>query len=111
MTQIAQMLEEARIDKGLSRNKAAAELETSPTTYRQWMRGQRPDLARVFTLARFADESVEDVVKKMIDDEVGNGDGPSSGPIPRYINPRPNLLLVDATSSAGTMDLPEREAA
>ena len=68
MTEIAQMLERARLEKGLSRNKAAAELGTSSTTYRQWMRGQQPHLARLLTFADFADETIEEIIKKAAKD-------------------------------------------
>ena len=68
MTEIAQMLEDARLEKGLSRNKAAAELGTSSTTYRQWMRGQQAHLARFPKFAEFADETIEEVHKKAAKD-------------------------------------------
>ncbi len=63
------MLERARLEKGLSRNQAAAELGTSSTTYRQWMRGQQAHLARFPTFAEFANETIETVVKKAIKDQ------------------------------------------
>ena len=74
MTEIAQMLEGARLEKGLSRNKAAAELGTSSTTYRQWMRGQQPHLARLLTFADFADETIEEIIKKAAKDAGGGNE-------------------------------------
>ena len=68
MTEIAQMLEDARLERGLSRNKAAAELGTSSTTYRQWMRGQKAHLARFEKFAEFANKTVEEVMKKAMKD-------------------------------------------
>ncbi len=53
MTRVATMLEQAREDRGLSRNKAAKELETTVLTYRQWIRGQRPGPDKAGKLAEF----------------------------------------------------------
>ena len=53
MTRIATLLERARTERGLSRNKAAAEIGTTVLTYRQWVRGQRPDPSRALVLAEF----------------------------------------------------------
>lgn len=57
------MLEGARRRRGLSQIRAAAELKTSPTTYRQWLRGQKPDWDRLETLIDFIGEPEEDVLK------------------------------------------------
>jgi transcriptional regulator with XRE-family HTH domain len=51
-----EMLEEARKRQGLSKVRAAAMLGTSPTTYRQWLRGQRPDWEWVDRLIEFTGE-------------------------------------------------------
>ena len=74
MTEIAQMLERARLERGLSRNKAAAELGTSSTTYRQWMRGQQAHLSRFPSFAKFADETIEEVVRRATKDATGGNE-------------------------------------
>ena len=70
MTQIAELLETARKEKGLSRNKAAEELETSALTYRQWIRGQTPDPTWVESFAKFSGKDKTEVADRYIVDAV-----------------------------------------
>ncbi len=68
MTRIAQLLEKARKERGLSLNKAAAELATSPLTYRQWVRGQTPQPIWVGAFAKFSGEKKSEVADRYIKD-------------------------------------------
>jgi transcriptional regulator with XRE-family HTH domain len=66
MSEFAQMLEEARKEKGLSQLRAAVALDTSPTTYRSWLRGQRPDWDRVDTLVEFIGRDEADILRALL---------------------------------------------
>lgn len=66
MSEFAQMLEEARKEKGLSQVRAAVALDTSPTTYRQWLRGQRPDWERVPVLVEFIGREEGDILRALL---------------------------------------------
>lgn len=63
---IRDLLEEAREDQGLSQRGAAAALGTTPTTYRAWMRGQRPGWDRVPKFVEFTGKSEVDVVLSIL---------------------------------------------
>lgn len=66
MSEFAQMLEEARKAQGLSQVRAAAAVGTSPTTWRQWLRGQRPDWDRVQRLVEFIGRDETDVLRALL---------------------------------------------
>lgn len=65
MSRFAEMLEAARRRRGLSKERAANELHTSSTTYRQWLRGQRPEWERVPVIVDFIDEDEGEVLKAL----------------------------------------------
>lgn len=71
MTKLASMLERARESKGLSQNRAAKALKTSATTYRQWLRGQQPELQRFPVIAEFVGVDVGDIVVAILDEDKG----------------------------------------
>lgn len=56
------ILEEARLRQGLSREAAAKALETTPPTYRGWLRGQQPEWFRLPVFIRFTGRPEGDIV-------------------------------------------------
>ena len=66
MSEFAQMLEDARQERGLSQVRAATAVGTSPTTWRQWLRGQRPDWDRVDRLVEFIGKDESDVLRALL---------------------------------------------
>lgn len=66
MSEFAIMLEEARRAKGLSRLKAAAVLQTSPHTYRSWLRGQRPGYDWLPILIDFIDRDEAEIFRAVL---------------------------------------------
>ena len=70
MTHIAELLETARKERGLSRNKAAEALDTSALTYRQWIRGQTPEPVWVENFAKFSGKDKTEVADRYIEDAV-----------------------------------------
>lgn len=56
------ILEEARLSKGLSKEAAAKALKTTPPTYRGWLRGQQPDWDRLTVFVTFTGRSEGDIV-------------------------------------------------
>jgi hypothetical protein len=56
------ILEEARLKKGLSKEAAARALRTTPPTYRGWLRGQQPDWDRLTVFVTFTGRSEGEIV-------------------------------------------------
>ena len=65
-TTFVELLEQARERRGLSQLRAAAAVGTSSTTYRQWLRGQRPDWERVPALAEFVEVPEEQLTAAIL---------------------------------------------
>ena len=55
VTTFVELLEGARQRRGLSQARAAKLVGASQTTYRQWLRGQRPDWNRIPALVEFTE--------------------------------------------------------
>lgn len=61
-TTLKDILEEARLRKGLSKEAAAKALKATPPTYRGWLRGQQPDWDRLTVFVTFTGRSEGDIV-------------------------------------------------
>lgn len=65
------LLEEARIRQGLSKEAAAKALKTTPPTYRGWLRGQQPDWDRLTVFVSFTGRSEGDIVTAILNSAKG----------------------------------------
>lgn len=59
---IYELLEDTRREKGLSQRRAAEQLPTTPTTWRQWSRGQVPGWEWLTVFCEFTGLGEDDVI-------------------------------------------------
>lgn len=72
---ISEVLEAARVERGISQRKTAVELDTTPGTYRQWLRGQVPGLDRLEAFMEFTGHPKVDILLAIAEaeDRLGKG--------------------------------------
>lgn len=101
---IAELLDEARERRGISRTKATRMIDTTDLTFRQWTRGQMPGVEWADTLAEFCQVSRYTILAAMgiltaaeaqvLDRELGDA-------IPGYrVSPSDNVVVPLAARTA-----------
>ena len=92
---IADLLEEARKERGLSQRRTADVLDTTPTTYRNWLRGQVPSLDKVAAFMDFTGRDKLDVVMAILKTEEDSPKGLSlNHPSGKLLSPLPELTAA-----------------
>ena len=111
MGTLAAALEEARLERGLSKRAAAADLGCSEMSYAMWAKGVwKPDAARAAELAAFTGKDRVEILGLLgvlDDDQVATLMAKPRKPAPAHTRRK----AVPATAGQGSVTIPEEQGA